>query len=82
MAVGLWQQGRPRGLSLTADCCCCLCQTSLLLLLLLLPLLQACQRALEKSAFRLRRELAKVLATKFTPRLEFRWVVCLSEAAR
>lgn len=33
---------------------------------------QACQRALEKSAFRLRRDLAKVLAAKLTPRLEFR----------
>lgn len=34
--------------------------------------MQACERALEKTAFRLRRDLAKVLASKFTPRLEFR----------
>eukprot|EP00878_Enallax_costatus_P009947 GHUV01010385.1.p1 GENE.GHUV01010385.1~~GHUV01010385.1.p1 ORF type:complete len:210 (+),score=58.24 GHUV01010385.1:942-1571(+) len=33
---------------------------------------QECQKALEKNAFRLRRELAKAMKSKFTPYLEFR----------
>lgn len=33
---------------------------------------QACQRALERNAFRLKADLARVLRSKYTPNLEFR----------